>query len=59
MEFLKSTELQTQDVETFTKFVGHVQSCDSAAIKFYEHDIVEAILLRPHSSLFIIALMEG
>jgi len=47
MEVLKSIEVQAQDVEAFTNFVGHVQSCDSGAITFYEYEIIELGLLRP------------
>ena len=59
MDVLKLIEVQAQDFEAFSNFVGHIQSCDSGAITFYEHEIIESGLLGPHPPLFIIAFMEG
>lgn len=57
MEFLKSIEVQAQDIESFTNFVVDVQSRDSGSIKFNENKIVEESLLGPHPPLFTIAFM--
>ena len=45
MDVLKSIEVQAQYFEAFSNFVGHVQSCDSSTITFYEHEIIESELL--------------
>lgn len=59
IKVLKSIEVQSQDGEAFTNFVGHVQSCNSRAITFYEHEIIESRHLGQHPPLFIIYYIKG